>query len=198
VGCFAHKHGRFADGSCTVLDEPKGKPKGKFEQGLNGFSASGGAVKFEVQGSATIECTSSSAEGQPRDPKQGIETITYTGCKRLSSQCQSIGEQPGAIRSLPLESYTYEEAGKIYTVLGGNPIAVFLCGNAQFVLSGVASGEVGGDLNAMSATSQSTFKAGVGEQALSITEGTGAGVAATLISSMQTAVAQPLELKARP
>jgi hypothetical protein len=87
---------------------------------------------------------------------------------------------------------------EFFTVLGGNPIMSFICASSKFTLIGIASGELAGGLNAMSSSSDSSFGHSVGEQALSMIEGSGAGVEATLTASSATVASQATEIKRRP
>jgi FG-GAP repeat len=196
VGCFAKKHGRYADAGCTTLKEKKGKPKGKFEAASNLFTASGGQAKFEIKESnttSTVECQSSSSEERLTTPKTGIETIVFSGCKRANANCTTTGAPAGTIRTLPLESLIYQEAGKYFTGLSASLITQFVCGSVQYALSGELAGETSGDFNAMSPTSQTAFKAGEGYQALTISSSQGQ-FAATLTSTAVTS-GEALELK---
>jgi hypothetical protein len=213
VTCFPQKNGRFADPGCTTPREKKGKPKGKYEQASNAFTVSGGPLKLEIHGAAPLECQGSSAEGQLRSGHDGTETITFSGCKRQGVPCESPKAPAGTIRTVPLETYTYEEEEKatkqrhFFSVFGGKaitselqiqpPIMSFTCGSSQLTVTGAVAGEIGGGVNAMGARSTATFGPGLGAQELQVSEGSQAGVEAQLTETATTTSAQASELRRR-
>jgi hypothetical protein len=150
VGCFAQKHGRFGEGACAALDEKKGAPKGKFEDGVNGFTATAGITQLEVQGAPSIKCTAATATGQDVAPNQLHPTVTYTGCEREKAKCSSASKQGGEIEANVMESYTYEEGTEYFSVIGGrgsSPFMQFSCSGENFILTGLAAGELKAPLN---------------------------------------------------
>jgi hypothetical protein len=193
VECFPMKDGRYSEGKCLTLDEKKGEPKGKFEKGSSAFTSASHTVKLESKGAGTVECEASTAEGELTGLKSGMETLTYTGCKRESSSCASAGETAGTIRTDPLESITYEADEKYFLGLAGNPIMKFTCGSTALTLSGEVSGETTGDINVMSARSESVFKQGAGYQGLKLEDSNGA-FEATLNESSVATSAEAVEL----
>jgi phage gpG-like protein len=197
VTCFAQKKGRYADPGCTAVSEKKGKPKGKFEKAANTFTGTSGAMKLEIHGSQPLECESSSFQGELIAAKIATETITFSGCHQQSNKCQTPGAQTGTIRTPPLESYTYEEGGKYFAVLAGNPVMSFVCAGAQYTLRGALSGEITRGFNAMGTSSESVFKQSVGEQKL-ITEDQQGVQEAILTETAVRTDAQATELKTRP
>lgn len=193
VSCYAETHGRFADSGCTTLDEKKGKPKGKYEAGSGSFTGSGTSAKLEIKGAGALECEASTSTGEVSAPQTGRTTITLTGCRQEASKCTSSGQSTGTVKSEPLQLLTYEEDQKVFSGLVGNPVARFTCGSTSYTLTGGVSGETGGDVNAMSATSQVAFKSGIGEQQLKIVVGTQEHEA-SLSTSLTTTGAQASEI----
>ena len=111
VNCYAQKHGRYADSGCTTLDEKKGKPKGKYESGLNTFTGSGGPATVQATGLSTLECQGSASTGTQRAPNEAVQQITFSDCESDGAKCASTGEAAGTVVTEPLESYAYEESG---------------------------------------------------------------------------------------
>lgn len=198
VACYPQKHGRYSDSGCTVLDEKKGKPKGKYEAGQSTFTGSGGSATLEAVGAAGVECQGSTSTGTLRAPNEALLQITFTGCTSESAPCNSQGQTGGEIVTEPLESYTYEESSSYFTVLAGSPIMSFSCAHGRLTLSGAAGGQLTAAPNTSITTSESAFRGGLGEQELVLEEAQGRIYPATLSSVFHSTDTQPLELRAKP
>ena len=198
VACYPQKHGRYSDSGCTVLDEKKGKPKGKYEAGQSTFTGSGGSATLEAVGAAGVECQGSTSTGTLRAPNEALLQITFTGCTSESGPCNSQGQTGGEIVTEPLESYTYEESSSYFTVLAGSPIMSFSCAHGRLTLSGAAGGQLTAAPNTSITTSESAFRGGLGEQELVLEEAQGRIYPATLSSVFHSTDTQPLELRAKP
>ena len=146
------------DSGCTVLDEKKGKPKGKYEAGQSTFTGSGGSATLEAVGAAGVECQGSTSTGTLRAPNEALLQITFTGCTSESAPCNSQGQTGGEIVTEPLESYTYEESSSYFTVLAGSPIMSFSCAHGRLTLSGAAGGQLTAAPNTSITTSESAFR----------------------------------------
>jgi hypothetical protein len=166
VECFPQKDGYYSEAQCLTRDEKKGAPKGKYERGRGGFQATGAVAKLAITSLGTLECKASSSVGDISGQKTGTSTITLTGCKLGDSECASAGEAPGTIQSYPLEAYLEEEGQKLDTEFFQDPLMKFSCGDEELTLKGGFRGQTTGDVNVMSATSESVFNTEVGEQEL--------------------------------
>ncbi len=193
VACFPEKDGYYSEAACQTPDVKKGKQKGKFERGSNGFTATGGLAKFEISSVGTLECKTSESTGELTGQKTGRGTVTYRGCKLGSSECASTGEAAGTIKTDPLESFLEEEGEKVDTEFFQDPIMSFRCATEEYVLKGGFRGETAGDQDVMSATSESVFRAGVGEQELE-TEVRGKEDKTVMTQSELTTSAQAMEV----
>jgi hypothetical protein len=200
--CFPEKDGDYKEGGCLTRDEKKGKPKGKFEKASGTFTGAGGVARFEITTLGTLECKTSESVGEMTGQKTGRETVTYRGCKLGSSECASTGETTNAIQTSPLEIFIEEEEGKekdVYTEFYEDPIPVmtFRCGDEEYTLKGGARGETKGDRNVMSSTSESVFKAGVGEQDLDVVAD-GKEYKTTMVASYVLTGTQATEIDTNP
>lgn len=196
VGCYAQKDGNYTEASCKTVAEKKGVPdhKGKYEKGASEYAASAETVKLEITGAPAVECESASASGEVTAPKLGTLSITFKGCKQASKECSSAGQQQaGTIKAQPLLTELYETGKRTYTGLVGEPIAKFSCNGTEYELTGGVSGETTGDLDSMNSASQTTFKAGTGEQLLHSQTGK-TSVAATLTMTLKTSSTQQQEI----
>jgi hypothetical protein len=193
VGCFPLKKGAFAESKCETYDYKKGKPIGKYETGNESFSAAMDAVKLEIHGAGTVECTGGSAAGSYSTPFKGSESLSLTGCKQGSSACATAGVASGTIATGALELVSYEEGGKYFAALTGEPVASFSCASNQYTLDGAVSGVSSGAVNAMSQTSELTLSASTGKEQLTAQHGSEQS-AATLIATLTQTTAQPMEL----
>ncbi len=191
--CFPLKHGRYAESACQTLEVKKEKPKGKYELGSSAFTAAGGTTKFE-SGAGTLECEASSAEGQLETLRASTETITYSGCKHESTKCASAGAPAGTIHAEPVEAVAYSEEGKFFTAMAGDPVMKYVCGGTggtEYTLRGEVSGEISGDLNAMSTHSDAVFRPDVGFQAGLTTESAGNMYETKLTTTVVTTSTDP-------
>jgi hypothetical protein len=194
VGCFAKKHGVFAEGSCGTRDEKKGKAKGKFEQATNSVSGSGGQAQLAIKSVGTVKCESGSSEEQLRSPLVGVAAISLEECELAATTCSSAGAPQGTIVTLPLEALVYEESGKSYTGLVGEPVMMsFTCGATQYTVTGEVSGETSGDTNLMSTSAHTSFEPGKGLQGLTTGDSKGS-FETTLTWGYTTTSAEKLEL----
>jgi hypothetical protein len=169
VGCFPEKHGQYSESACQTLDVKKGKAKGKFEVGgSTEFTGAGGTAKLEIETIGSVECSSTGSVGVIATPKSGTETITFEGCKLAKNECTSSGAKAGTIETFPLETFIEDEGeGEVVdTEVFQDPIMTFTCGSETYTLQGGFRGETTGGIDAMSATSESVFGQGVGEQEL--------------------------------
>jgi hypothetical protein len=196
VGCYALKHGRYAEGGCKTPKEKKGKPNGKFEAGQNIFTATGGMASIEATGRAGLECHGSKTNETLRTPNELLVQMTLTDCSSGGENCGNQGE--GVIVSEPLESYTYHEESEYFTVIAGSPIMSFSCGHVSLALSGAAAGHLITLTNIALSAGEAAFGTGLGEQALELEEAQGRTYPATLTTSLQISSPQPLELRAKP
>lgn len=199
-GCYGQKKGRYADAACTEEKYSENKKtherkyKGKYESGDNTFTTSGGRARLEASGLPTVECRASTSTGTLTDSKQGSETIKFTECRQPSqTECASEGASPGTIETKSLETYTFEESG-YYTVLAGNPIAVFTCGSATYTLTGATAGSLTIPLNTMTTTGEAKF--GEGKQELEVLDPEGVPHAATLSTTTAILETQATEFRA--
>jgi hypothetical protein len=167
VGCFPHKDGDYREAACLESGVKKGKPKGKFELGgSTEFTGAGGAAKLEIESIGSVECTANTSAGEITAPKSGTDTITFEGCKLAKVECASAGAKAGTIHTFPLETFIEDEGETVDTEVFQDPIATFTCGSETYTLEGGFRGETTGSTNAMSATSESVFRQGLGEQEL--------------------------------
>ena len=165
--CYAKKDARYKESKCKEPDEKKGKLKGKYEKGSNAVTGKTGTVKLEIEKAGTVECKGSSSQGELESAKAGKETITFNECIQESAKCTSAGAAEGSIRSEPLEITTYEGGTKkFFTGWSGQPLMRFTCSGTEYTVSGEVSGETSGDINKMSPSSETVFKAGAGFQGL--------------------------------
>ncbi len=171
VGCFAMKKGRYAESGCATVDEKKGKPKGKYELGVNSFSGTSGAVTIEIAGVGSVKCATGELEATIETTAAGSASITLSECAEGGERCTSSGQNPGTIVAAALEFGVYEELGKTYAGLNGEPVAQFSCGGEAFTISGWLAGEATGDIDLMSTTGQWAFGAAIGEQMLTVSHG---------------------------
>lgn len=178
AGCVAVKKGFYSDATCETRDEKKGKPKGKYEEAGPGYTSTTGAATLEVQGAGyVVECAASTGAGAVTGTKTGVETDVFTGCQTQGSRCTSEDQQPGTIRTFPMETTLVEPSDDVVSIrYAGEPehegyLAVYECeGLGRFGTTGWVSGVQSEDVNVMSASSTTTFAAGQGEQDL-LTEG---------------------------
>jgi FG-GAP repeat len=201
VGCFPKKNGYYSESQCLTEETKKGKPKGKYEKGSNEVSGSGGEAKLEIEGIGALTCTSSTATGELPGQKEGIETITYSGCKLETktekTECASKGAAAGTIATTPLETFVEDEGKAVYTEIFQDPIAIFTCNKAEYTLHGGVRGETTGDANTMSLTSETVYKQGVGEQELYVSA-SGAEHKTVMTATYKTTGAQEMEIDTNP
>ena len=200
VGCFGQKKGHYSDAGCTQEKYSENKKthekkyKGSYERGSNAFTGTAGATKLAVQGSGTLECASGSLqEATLGSAKVGKVRLSLSGCTFAAQQCTTTGQSAGTIETDELELLLYDEAGKAYVGLYGEPVASFSCGSTPFIVSGGLSAEASGAVNVMSNTGQWVFTAGVGEQ-LNVRHGSTESEA-TFTGTIKTSSEQPLEAR---
>ena len=202
VGCFGQKKGHYGDAGCTQEKYSENKKthekkyKGSYERGSNAFTGTAGPTKLAVQGFGTLEC----AAGSPQEAtlgsaKVGTATLSLTGCSFAGERCTTTGQPTGTIEAAGLEMLLYEEAGKAYVGLYGEPVVSFSCGSTPFTVSGGLSAEASGAVNVMSSTGQWVFASGVGEQ-LRVRHGSTESEG-TFTGTIKTSSEQPLEVHKR-
>ncbi len=209
VACYPKKHGYYEDGKCEREDAPKGKPKGKFEVGGSAqFSATGGVTKLEIESVGTLECATSASMGEVSGAKAGTETITFRGCELGKTACFSQDEAASTIETFPLEALIEDEGEAVDSEVFparsdpkepvlGYPIMAFTCGTESYTLQGGFRGPTTGPVNAMSATSETTFGAHVGEQELQATVN-GKAHKTTITATFKVTRAQEIEIDTSP
>jgi hypothetical protein len=201
VGCFPKKDGYYSESQCLSEDTKKGKPKGKYEKGSNEVSGSGGEAKLEIEGIGDLTCTSSTATGELPGQKEGIETITYSGCKLETktekTECASKGAAAGTIVTSPLETFVEDEGKAVDTEIFQDPVAVFTCNKTEYTLHGGARGETTGDADTMSLTSETVYKQSVGEQELYVSA-SGAEHKTVMTATYKTTGTQEMEINTNP
>ena len=115
-------------------------------------------------------------------------------CKLEAASCSSVGASQGTIVTLPLETLVYEESGKSYTGLVGEPVIMtFNCSATQYAVTGEVSGETSGNTNQMATSSHTSFEPAKGLQGLTTENGKGS-FETTLTWSNTDTSAEPLEL----
>ena len=202
VGCFGQKKGHYSDAGCTTEKYSENKKthekkyKGSYERGSNAFAGSAGVTKLAVQGAGTVECEGGSVQATLGSAKVGSASLSLSGCSFAAQPCTTTGQSAGTIEAGGLELLLYEEAGKAYVGLYGEPVASFNCGSTPFAVSGGMSAEASGAVNAMSGAGQWVFASGVGEQ-LRVRHGS-VESEGTFTGTIKTSSEQPLEIHKRP
>ena len=111
--CVAHKKGKYSDGSCTTLDEKKGKPKGSFE--------------FEAPNSCFAQKKGKYAEGgcATLDEKKGKPKGSFEFAPKVKITATS---GPGELKTPLLGSITCTASTNVGELTGpttGNIVATF-------------------------------------------------------------------------
>jgi hypothetical protein len=145
--CAAVKAGEFTEGTCQT----KGEGKFQWQPGCKrcGFKSASGRTILRVPAvKGEIVCKKDTDIGKYTSATTDEETITLTGCQTLGKQCTTVGQKPGVIKTLLLESEfgvitkTPLKVGWEIKGQGGGPIAAFACGNLKVVLAGSLIGPV--------------------------------------------------------
>ncbi|HEV2982379.1 MAG TPA: hypothetical protein VGX51_13195 [Solirubrobacteraceae bacterium] len=173
--CIAKKKGQYSDASCTVK---AAKPsQGKFEkQAGPKFTSTSGPLTLEV-GGHKVTCAAGTGTGEVATATTAPERITFTGCETSGKKCTSEGTDStpsgsaGAIETNdlttrllgPVEGHVWADL----TSAEHEPyLAEFGCEGVRLRIKGSLGGVQFGDVGAPSATGNTSFGAGEGEQAL--------------------------------
>ena len=191
--CVYHKHGTWANESCTQEAAKAGK--GHFERepcygsgsGCAEYGSSSTTVELEtLPFSRPIECTSSTDVGAITGAAVGVDTITLRNCTSFAGAytcTDGFGSPSGDIATLPLETVLTSHVGRggdeVWSTFAGIPqghldpfVTFVVCREnpsgvilTSFLVLGSASGMIA-PLNVMSKTFVEVFAAGVGAQNL--------------------------------
>jgi len=197
--CYAQKGGNYTESACKTVAEKKGVPthKGKWEKGAVAYTGTVGQTRIVIAGAPAVECGAGTSEGELTSAKTTTDQIRLTGCKQGNAKCSTAGQAAETIRTEPIEGFIYEEAKSTYSELAASPLLKFSCTDGvEATISGTVSGESAGDANTMSASGETIFKPGVGEQAL-IAQDAGRTFEAALTLTERTTSSQPQEINTR-
>ncbi len=178
--CVPVKKGFYADAGCTVRDERRGRPRGKFERAPGaGYTSTTGPVTLTTPGlgAGKVVCASGVGVGEITTTKAGRDQIMLTGCEALGKRCASEGPnsspstEPGVILTNLLATKLVGSApGEISTQLMSSEhepyLTEFNCEGSIYRVFGSVSGVQTGGVDTMSLMSTTSFAAGEGEQAL--------------------------------
>jgi len=183
--CYAMKKGYYTEGECKTVAEKKGKPdhKGGFELAPTPtYTSATGAVRMTfaapLAGEAT--CDAGSDEGQILGPKSGADLVQLTGCEMRGEKCENTSTA-GEISSNELETTLIEPRGgtaaeELANAHGASaPYSVeFFCEQiGYFRTKGSLAGRLT-PVDVMSASLQTVFEAGYGQQLVTEYSETGA------------------------
>lgn len=208
--CFAKTKGEYTNSSCSVKSaKPK---KGSFEkQAGPKFTSSSGALTLEV-GGHKVTCAAGTGSGEVATAITAPERITFTGCEMSGKKCTSEGTDStpsgsaGTIETNLLTSRLLGPVeGQVWTELSSAEHEPYLaelgCEGVQLRVKGYVSGVQSGDVGAPSATGNTSFGAGEGEQVLEgeVSENGGsswsAGGATTAALALTSTFELPTEIK---
>jgi hypothetical protein len=177
----AMKTGNFSDKSCTVASVP-GKGKYELQPGIGKGKTTkgkGGKNRHVVPAvGGEVSCASFKSVGKLTSPKTSTIKITFQKCVALSKKCTSAGQNPGTIVTSQLLgelgyiSKSPLKVGMAYTSEAKGAYAEFNCEGLEMKVTGSVIGEVTGNINTVSAESESNFElTGGGEQFYTSFEG---------------------------
>jgi hypothetical protein len=181
--CVEQEKGEYTESACKT--KSKKAKTGEFEAAPGPkYTSSSGSVTLEAPelgaSGTSVVCAASTAAGEVTGTKTGVEQVRFAGCEASGKKCTSEGSnstpsgEAGVIvtnrlhtRLLgPVESKVLTE----FVSSEHEPYAAeFGCEGPLFRITGWLSGVDGGNVNAMSSTSSTTFSSvvsGEGEQAL--------------------------------
>jgi hypothetical protein len=180
----AHKHGNYADSTCTT---PAKKPgRGSYEAAPGpGLRSEAFPLTIAMPSLAnTVECEKELTTGQITGLDTELETTILTGCHTQGEEalsCATRHQRAGTIKTLLLETRLIAHGekgaggeepapGQVWTELSGTAanngvIAQFACGSSgQYRLSGSVSGPTSDIVNVISTVRQIAYEEGAGEQ----------------------------------
>jgi len=161
--------GKYSDKNCTTEVTSGGKyefiplPEGTARQ--QGGKGKGMTITVPASG-VSVKCSKSSATGTLTGPKDGEETIAFSGCSSAAGTCSTAGGGKGEIQAkvkVKLD-YTPPKTVSIEITFGKNATAAVMikCGTTEFGLYGSTDGIESGNVDVMSSKALDTWS-GPGE-----------------------------------
>jgi hypothetical protein len=181
---IAHKHGNYADSTCTT---PAKRPGTGFYETAPGPGLRSEAFMVTIATPSlanTVECEKELITGEITGLDTELQTVILTGCETLGEgalPCTTKHQGKGTIKTLPLETRLIAHGekgpgglepapGQVWTELSGTAanngeIAEFACGGSgHYRLSGSMSGPTSYVVNLMSTVRLVAYGEGAGEQ----------------------------------
>ena len=183
---IAHKHGNYADSTCTTPAKRSGA--GFYERAPGpGLRSEAFTVTIATPSLAsTVECAKELITGEITGLDTELQTVILTGCETLGTEalpCTTKHQGKGTIKTLPLETTLIAHGetgpggkepapGEVWTEMSGTAanngeIAEFACaGSRPYRLSGSMSGPTSNVVNLMTTVRLVTYGEGAGEQGI--------------------------------
>jgi hypothetical protein len=129
--------------AALTVGTPALRPAESYTFPITFSSSTGGKTLIETKSGKKITCTEQTGTGSFTSAKEGVTTMTWTGCESAGIKCGKAGEvQSKELKTLL--AYTYpakssfegRQTGLVLSAASGGVVAEFSCSTKKIVLTG--------------------------------------------------------------